>query len=197
LLKEEQGLSAQGRQDLEIVLSEADRMAAMIDRLRATYRSTRKEDFEAIQVNNVVEDVHALVATYLRHKEITFEFHPDPELPTIAGLPGHLRQVVLNLLMNAVEAISSGGRIRVSTQRLAENSEILLSVRDNGRSIAADILPHIFDPFVTNKDNGTGLGLTITYDIIHHHHGRIQAENNPEGGATFNVWLPIQNEKPA
>ena len=172
-------------------------MAAMVDRLRDTYRPTRREDFEAVQVNSIVEDVHALIATHLRHKKISLEFHLDPELPTIAGLPGHLKQVVLNLLMNAVEALSSGGCIWVSTKRLAESGEILLSVMDNGRSIDADILPHIFDPFVTNKDTGTGLGLTITYDIIQHHHGRIQAENNPEGGATFNVWLPMQNGEQA
>jgi signal transduction histidine kinase len=73
--------------------------------------------------------------------------------------------------------------------------EILFSVRDTGPGINPDILPAIFDPFVTSKSTGTGLGLTITHDIIQQHHGRIEAENQAGGGAIFNVWLPIEDEE--
>ena len=194
LLNEEKGISAQGRQDLQIVLSETERMAGMIERLRTSYRSTRVEDLQPVQINNVVEDVYALMATHLRHKNIAFEFHPEPDLPFIAGLPDQIRQVILNLLMNGVEAMPSGGRLIVSTE-LLDHQEVLLTVSDNGPGISLDILPHIFDAFVTSKDSGTGLGLTITYDIIHRHNGRIQAENNPEGGATFKIWFPTHAQE--
>ena len=188
LLQEEKGISPQGRQDLQIVLSEAERMAGLIDRLRTSYRSTRVEDMQPVHINNVIEDVYALMATHLRHNNIAFEFHPDPNLPLIAGLPDQIRQVILNLLMNGVDAMPSGGRLIVSTQ-LLENKEVLLTVADTGSGIETALLPHIFDAFVTNKESGTGLGLTITYDIIHRHNGRIRAENNPDRGATFKIWL--------
>jgi two-component system sensor kinase FixL len=137
--------------------------------------------------------VYALIATHLRHNEISFEFHPDSELPMIPVLTDQIRQVLLNLLMNAVEAMTTGGRLTVSTHLLAGNNEILLKISDTGPGIDPSILPNIFEPFVTDKERGTGLGLTITYDIILKHRGRIQAENNPQGGATFSVWLPVEN----
>ena len=194
LIKEEEQLSEQGRQDLEIVLSETERMAALIDRLRATYRPTKSEDFQDLQLNTIVEDVQTLIATHMRHKNITFEFQPDPALPTISGVPEQLRQVTLNLCMNAIEAMRTGGTLLVRTERLPRQKKVLLSFSDSGPGIDPQILPHLFEPFVTNKENGTGLGLTITYDIIHQHAGSIQAENNPQGGAIFKVWLPVKRK---
>jgi signal transduction histidine kinase len=86
----------------------------------------------------------------------------------------------------------NGGELTVRTQRLARQKKILISFRDTGAGIDPQLLPHIFEPFVTNKENGTGLGLTITYDIIQQHHGEIQAENDPQAGAIFKVWLPVK-----
>jgi two-component system NtrC family sensor kinase len=196
LLRDETGISEQGRQDLEIVLSESERMSALIDRLRSTYRPAQVEDFLPTQVNDIIRDVNALIATHLRHNQISMEFVPDPNLPFIPALADALRQVLLNLLMNAVEAMTTGGRLTVSTRLLEADREILIAVSDTGPGIDPTILPHIFDAFVTGKALGTGLGLTITYDIINKHHGRIAAENNPEGGATFRIWLPIRKPEP-
>jgi signal transduction histidine kinase len=197
LLKEEKGISGQGRQDLDIVLSETERMSAMLERLRTAYQPIRVEDFLPVQVNTLIEDVHALVATHLRHNGIAFEFLFDPDLPAIPGLVDQLRQVVLNLFMNAVDAMPNGGDLRVSTWLQAETREVLITITDTGHGIDPFILPNIFDAFVTNKEHGTGLGLTISYEIVTKHRGRIQAVNNAEGGATFSVWLPVEqrNEK--
>ena len=195
LLREEKGISQQGKQDLDIVLSESERMAALIAHLRATYRPARVEDFQPMQVNDLIEDVYALIATHLRHNEISFEFYPDPSLPVISGLVDQIRQVLLNLLMNAVEAMTTGGRLTVSTQYLTESQEILLKISDTGTGINPSIIQSIFDAFVTDKETGTGLGLTISHDIVTKHGGRIQAANNLERGATFNVWLPIEHRE--
>jgi signal transduction histidine kinase/GTP-sensing pleiotropic transcriptional regulator CodY len=192
LVKDDEGMSPQSRQDLQIVLSETERMAGLIERLRASYRPTQLDEFQPIQINTIVEDVYALLATHMRHKNVAFEFHPDPNLPPVSGLSDQLRQVTLNLLMNGVEAIPSGGLLTVSTQT-AENKEVFLSVADTGPGIDPILLPRIFDAFVTSKERGTGLGLTITYDIVHRHNGRIEAENNPDGGATFKIWLPVHH----
>ena len=196
LLQEEKGISLQGKLDLDIVLSEAERMSALIERLRSTYRPIQVEDFLPTQINNIIEDIYALISTHLRHNEIIYEFLPDPELPLIPALPNQIRQVILNLLMNAVEIMTTGGKLTVCTKLLQNSNEILITVSDTGPGIASDLLQNIFDPFVTNKQRGTGLGLTISYDIVMKHRGRITAENNPQEGmpgAIFKVWLPIIN----
>lgn len=192
LLKEEKGISPMGLKDLEIVLAESERMAGLVERLRDTYRPPQAEDLQPTLLNDIIEDVYALIATHLRKNEVAFEFRPDHELPAITAQPDQIRQVTLNLLMNAVEAMPSGGRLTAATRYLREAKEVLLSVSDTGVGIPSAILPLIFDPFVTNKKRGTGIGLTISHDIVVKHGGRIVAENDPGGsGATFKVWLPI------
>lgn len=190
LLKEEQGVSELGKQDLSIVLAESERMANMIKRLRDTYRPIRAEDFRPTQLNALIEDVYALVATHLRHNQIIFEFFPDPELQPIPTLTDQIRQALLNLVINAVEAMPSGGKLTIYTEFLPTAKEVLITIVDTGKGIATNIMDSIFEVFTTDKEKGTGLGLTITYDIITKHHGRIIAENNAGLGATFRIWLP-------
>ncbi len=192
LLKDEEVLSTQGQQDLKIVLSEAERMATLLERLRTTYQPAPAEDFQLVQINNIIEDVHALVSTHLRHANITFEFNSDKNLPSCPGLGDQLKQVILNLFMNAVDAMADGGRLITSTTWLKAQKEILITVTDTGTGIDKSVFPNIFEAFVTMKKKGTGLGLAISYEIVLKHRGRIQAENNPEGGATFSIWLPVE-----
>ena len=194
LLKEEQGISAQGKQDLQIVLSETERMASMLQRLRATYQLVSPEDFKPVRINDIIEDVSTLIYIHLRHSQVSYEFHPDPNLPSISGIEDQLRQVILNLFVNAVDAMPDGGHLAVTTQHLAESGEILITVCDSGPGINHTIFPNIFDAFITSKESGTGLGLTISHEIIQKHHGHIRAQNNPDQGATFNIWLPTNIE---
>ncbi|HJQ15114.1 MAG TPA: GAF domain-containing protein [Anaerolineales bacterium] len=196
LLKEEKNLSSQGGQDLDIILSETERMAALIERLRSAYRPLRVTDFQPVHLNNLIEDVYALISTHMRHKDIAFEFIPDPNLPPAAGISDQLRQVVLNLFLNAVEIMKPGGRLTVETHDLTGQNEVFFSVRDSGPGIDPELLPKIFDAFITSKHTGTGLGLTITHDILEQHHGRIQAANHPNGGAIFYIWLPVYQKEP-
>jgi signal transduction histidine kinase len=191
LLKDETQLSTQANQDLNIILSETERMAALIERLRSTYQPVRRQDFQPVDLNNLIEDVHALIATHMRHKEIALEFVPDIDLPIIMGLSGQIRQVVLNLFLNAIEVMKPGGCVTVQTHNLPQQNEVFLTVGDTGPGIDPEILPRIFEPFITSKYTGTGLGLTITHDIIQQHRGRITAENDPQGGAIFKIWLPV------
>ncbi|HNO32359.1 MAG TPA: ATP-binding protein, partial [Anaerolineales bacterium] len=85
-----------------------------------------------------------------------------------------------------------GGCISASTKYFENSNEIHLSISDDGKGIDPAILPNIFDAFITNKTQGTGLGLTICYDIVAKHQGRITAVNNPGKGATFKIWLPTR-----
>ncbi|MCS6992537.1 MAG: GAF domain-containing protein [Anaerolineales bacterium] len=194
LLREEERLSEQGKRDLAIILSETERMASLIGRLRATYRASQAEEFQPARINELIQDVHALTSTYMRHKNIRFVFHPAPDLPIVPAIPDKIRQVVLNLVMNAIEAMPGGGELTVSTAYLPEREQVLLTFADTGPGINPDIRDRIFEPFVTDKPAGTGLGLTITADIIRQHRGEIQAENLPERGAVFRVWLPCNHQ---
>jgi PAS domain S-box-containing protein len=194
LLKDETNLSGQAGQDLDIILSETERMAALIERLRSAYRPIRMTDFQPVSLNLLIEDVYMLMSTHMRHREIVFEFFPEPDLPPVSGISDQLRQVVLNLFLNAVEVMKPGGRLSVQTCSLPDQKEVLLTVKDSGSGIDPEILPRIFDPFITTKLTGTGLGLTITHDIVEQHHGRILAENHAEGGAIFSVWLATHED---
>ena len=194
LLKEELKYSDDGLEVLSIISSEADRMVTLLDQLRSTYRPLRAEEFKPIQINEIIQDVHKLISTHLRHKNIDFVCQPDPDLPLIRGISDHIKQVALNLFMNSVEAMPTGGTLFVETCNGYSKNEVVFSVQDTGIGIDPDLLSRIFEPFVTNKEAGTGLGLTITHEIIQQHHGRILAENSPDGGAKFTVWLPVWRE---
>lgn len=194
LIREELRQSGINLQELDIISSEMDRMVTLLERLRSTYRPLHPEEFTSIHLNDVIEDVFKLMSTHLRHKNISLEYHPDPELPPVTGLVDHLKQVALNLFINAVDAMPQGGNLCVDTCASPVTNEVVFSVTDSGTGITPDLLPRIFDPFVTNKRMGTGLGLTITHEIVEQHRGRICAENAPGGGARFTVWLPAWKE---
>ena len=195
LIKDEIGLSNQGRQDMDIILSETDRMSTLIERLRLVYKPVRGKDFQPLQINTLVDDISLLISAHMRRKEIKFDFQPDPNLALVPGIPDQLIQVLLNIFLNAVEAMPAQGRLFVKTETLSDEGEIMITIKDTGPGIAPEVLPNIFNPFVTSKDNGTGLGLAISHDIVEQHAGRIQATNDPQGGAIFTIWLPISQKE--
>jgi signal transduction histidine kinase len=193
LLREPLQRSGNDLEELDIISEEIDRMATLLERLRSTYRPLHAYEFRPVRINDIIEDVYKLLSTHLRHKNISFEFHPDPYIRPVMGLADHLKQVALNLFINAVEAMPEGGHLCVDTYTVTAENEVAFSILDSGAGIEPDLLPKIFDPFVTNKETGTGLGLTITHEILQQHGGRISAENNRTGGAKFTVWLPVAN----
>ncbi len=191
LVQMEEALSPQAREDMQTIINEADRMAVLIARLRQTYRPAVSEEFESESINTLVEEVHKLLGTHLRHNQVKFSFEPDHDLPNIPLIRDQIKQVILNICLNAVEAMPDGGQITVRTARQSETDGVVLSISDTGPSINPQILPYIFDPFVTTKDGGTGLGLAISYDIVRRHTGEIRVESTPGQGTVFHVWLPV------
>jgi signal transduction histidine kinase len=193
LVKQESGLSEQAHDDLHVALTEANRMAELIKRLREAYRPTLAEQFKRESLNAIVEEVQKLIATHLRHNRVHWEFDPDPDLPPVAGMRDQLKQVFLNLSLNAVEAMPHGGDLVIRTRHLPETGQALVTLADTGSGIEPAALPNIFDPFFTTKESGTGLGLAITYDIVQRHGGRIDVESAVGQGTTFKVWFPVDN----
>jgi signal transduction histidine kinase len=145
---------------------------------------------EPADLNGLIEDAIAMLRSRPRPPDVTLDFEPGA-LPQISCAPQELRQVFLNLLVNALDAVSARGQVNVSTWR--ENGEVIAQVRDDGCGMTPQVLERIFDPFFTTKrvGEGTGLGLGIAWHIVNAHGGRIEVQSAPGDGTEFQVHLPI------
>jgi len=141
-------------------------------------------------LNTTVEHAAMLVRQQVLSRPIRIELQKDPNLPTVEHDSGQIHQVLLNLLLNAVQAIDGAGVIRVEISLL--NGDAAITVVDTGRGIAPEHLPNIFRPFYTTKTNGTGLGLSLARQIAEEHHGRIEVTSKVGKGTRFLVVLPLQ-----
>lgn len=131
----------------------------------------------------------ALAGEELKKAGIHTRLELESHLPVINAVPEQLRQVFLNLILNAIDQMPHGGEITIRGQ--AAGGQVLLSFGDTGDGIPADKMDYLFDPFFTTKTGGTGLGLAVSQNIIEHHGGKISAANREEGGAEFIITLPI------
>jgi signal transduction histidine kinase len=134
--------------------------------------------------------VLALVRQQIRERAIAVQLELDPVLPPVAGSSQELMQVILNLVLNAVEAMPSGGDLVITTSATAER--VAIAVQDNGVGIPPENLSQIFEPFFTMRVSGagTGLGLYISKNIVEMHQGSITVQSEPQQGARFTVTLP-------
>lgn len=184
---------------LRDVIADNQRASAVIERLRGLLRRGEVR-FQEVEVAEVIVGVLTLARAELVARNIETETRLGPSLPLVWGDRVQLQQVVLNLVLNASEAMGSGGR--TTSRRLVVSAEsdgdrgVHLRVRDHGTGIPAELLPRLFQPFVTTKDNGLGLGLSISNTIIGAHGGRLWAENNADGGATLHCFLPAMSHHP-
>ena len=158
----------------------------------------RKRDpvIQAVDVNRISEDMTMLVEKEATHNNISIVRDYDPELPPIYSDAPQLRQVILNFLTNATQAIGKEGRITLTTRRRGADAVDLI-VKDTGCGIPEENLGKIFDPFFTTKPpgKGTGLGLSICHGIILRLDGRIAVESKPGQGTTFTITLPLSREE--
>ena len=115
------------------------------------------------------------------------------DLPSIMAAPDELEQVVINLVLNAVDAMPDGGTVSVKSS-IAEDGRIVLTFTDTGHGIEEAHLDRIFEPFFSTREKGTGLGLAISRNVIERHGGEIAVESEVNGGAEFTVWLPVKPE---
>ncbi len=169
-------------------LDGADRVTKIVADLKG-FSNVDKAEEEVVDLNDNIRFAANVVAGQIKDKaDLVLELGA---LPKILCLPGHLNQVLLNLLINAAQAIRDRGRITV--QSSAAGGEIRVRVSDTGCGIPAGNLERIFDPFFTTREvgGGTGLGLTVSRDIVQAHGGRIEVESREGAGTTFTVILPI------
>jgi two-component system sensor kinase FixL len=169
------------------------RAGAVIDRMRSMAKR-REVVASRFDLNLLVEETISLVRPAADLSKIRLVFAPDSSLPKVLADRIQLQQVLLNLLLNAKQAIDDikpeNAQIVVELRMAA--GQIELAVSDSGHGIPADKLPHLFEPFYTTKPGGLGLGLAISRTIVETHGGNIRAENNANGGATFYFTLPMK-----
>jgi PAS domain S-box-containing protein len=183
---------------LDDIVTDDLRAGEVITRLRALLKKG-EASFNPLDLNDVATEVLALARSELIDRHVTVSTRLAPGLPGIRGDRVQLQQVMLNLLLNACEAMgsrtSAERRLTVSTA-LDGDGLLLASIADRGNGIPPDAADRLFEPFFTTKPHGLGLGLSICRSIIAAHGGRLWADNNPDGGATFTLALPVHNGEP-
>ena len=163
--------------------------SAIIDRVSSLYRRGTPER-EFVDLNEIVREMSVLLGDKAYRNSVSIRTDLDPELPTPAADRVQLQQVLMNLMLNGVEAMQdSGGELCVAS-KTTEDGRLLVSVSDTGTGLSADDAEHIFDAFFTTKLQGTGMGLSISRRIITSHGGHLWATPNAQGGAIFQFTLP-------
>lgn len=181
---------------LQDIVRDGKRANAVIQRLRGFLQPGLMR-LEAVEVNAIVEETVALIDNELRANHITRQLHLSSDLPLVKGDPIQLQQVVLNLLLNAMEAMheTGSGQREIQITTAPENPDYLaVSVRDRGKGLQPEEVEKIFEPFYSRKAEGMGLGLSICRSIIAAHGGKLWASQNPDRGATLTFTLPIYQE---
>jgi len=180
---------------LERIIQNGQRASDVVRRLRAL---AKKDDFKRadLDLNEIIEDTLPLVQREILRNRISLTLTLAPNMPLIQGDRIHLQQVIINLLVNAIQAMSDVAHDRrlVIETTVNDEAKAVVSVRDNGHGFAPDQQNRLFGAFFTTKTNGMGMGLSISRSIIDAHGGRIWASLNEDGGATFRFCIPTQTE---
>jgi two-component system, NtrC family, sensor histidine kinase HydH len=142
----------------------------------------------ADSLNDITRGVARLVHKQAERARVSIECELDEELGLCDMDSNRIRQVVLNLALNAIQAMGNGGMLRLTTRR--DGDSICLDVEDDGPGLSAEAREHLFEPFFTTKENGTGLGLAVVYQWVQRHGGRIEVGGSASGGARFTLSLP-------
>ena len=189
LLKTEIPSNSRRRRILDMSLSETQRLSEIL-RNMLSFSKPQEEERRKIDVNELIENIMLFLEKQLKESNIKIKIHMSQRLPSITASPNQVRQVILNIVANAKDAMPNGGTLIVKT--LSENGQIVIKVQDTGIGIPEEIRDKIFDAFFTTKQKvkGVGLGLSVCYGIIKDHGGDIIVKSEMNKGSTFSIVLP-------
>lgn len=181
---------------MEMAVSEAKRVARLVDQLKETYRPAKSTQAQVFNVIETIQRVSNILEPHLSQNRVSLRITSQQEVIRVNGIVDQIKQVFLNISLNAIEAMQpKGGFISVEvslTENIRQGAKMAaIAFHNTGPCIPEENLSKLFEPFFTTKPRGTGLGLTICYEIIQSHGGEITVESIPEDGTTFTVWLPV------
>ena len=183
-----------GRPDLEVIVAQTDRISAIIRSLLDTVRQ-QKPEIQSIDIPVLLDRVVPLLEHMARRRGVSIAASAAPPLPEVAADPTQVQQVLINLIVNAMDATPRGGRIGIEAWACPNDGRpgVAVAVSDTGSGIPAEALGHVFEPFFTTKPagQGTGLGLPICRDILREHGGTLAVQSREGHGTTFTAWLPV------
>jgi PAS domain S-box-containing protein len=186
MLDEERGV----QRYIEIATEELERVSRIVGRLHDLQRHANVGERESTDVNTLLEDVFVLTDSRQIVQQIELQATLADDLPALLVAPDRIRQVFLNVVLNAIDAMPSGGTLRVRSARTQDPAGVTVSVSDTGPGIAPDTLSTLFEPMYSVKTDGIGLGLYVARGIVESHRGKIHVESRPGKGTTFEIWLP-------
>ncbi len=175
------------REPLGIIQREIDRLESIVGNLLDFAKPSKPKAIDVAPAK-VVEDCYQLIKNQLNKQGVSFETHVMKDCPWVTGDPDQLKQVFINIMTNAIYALGQGGRLTVNID--SREDHVVVAFEDTGTGIPAERLPDIFNPFMTTKEDGTGLGLSMAQRIIEEHGGRIEVQSVFGEGSTFTVFLP-------
>jgi signal transduction histidine kinase len=189
-------VDVQGRDLIEVAYEEVTRMSKLTRQLLDFYRSSFvSEEMQSVEINQILREIVGTFGTELHNAGISTRMSLQDPLPSVLGSADKLKQVFLNIVLNARDAMAGGGTLSISSQE--SEGMVVVTIGDTGVGIPKENIGRIFDAFFTTKSkvSGVGLGLSVSYGIIGQHRGTIAVASSPGKGAAFTIALPRQNEK--
>ena len=175
---------------MEDVFTQSERIKKIVENL-LDFSRQKKQELHDIQIGDLVQRSLALVGNQLKISKVKHTVFIANHLPLVSVDVSQIQQVLINLFINAIQAMEGGGELFIDASYDQDDDMVVLAVRDTGTGIKKEILPNIFDPFFTTKSTkGTGLGLSVSYGIIRQHHGEISVESEEGQGTTFIIKIP-------
>jgi signal transduction histidine kinase len=172
----------------ELMLGEARRLNSIVEQFLSLARPVEVKA-EALPLQEILKELAALEESHARQSSVRIRVVAAPNLPALKADPNHLTQVLLNLMLNGLQAMPHGGTLTLEAK--TSNSNFIIAVTDTGTGIAPENLSRIFEPYFTTKAQGSGLGLAISRRIIEAHGGTITVSNQAGGGCRFEITLPL------
>ena len=181
------------REDVQVIVSETIRCREIVKRLLDFARQTKPQK-KVTNINRLINNIILLVRNQTSFRDIEIEKNLDENLPEVMADIDQIQQVFINLIINASEAMTDGGKLEIETKQDSGGDYIIVIFKDSGPGMPDNVIAKIFDPFFTTKEQGTGLGLSISHGIIERHGGKILLDSKPGKGTTFTISLPVNFE---
>jgi PAS domain S-box-containing protein len=196
LLKDVVPETNEKRKYLDLAYNECKRTSGLLIKMLKFFKPDDEEK-SLTDVNKLLEETLLFYERQFKNLNIQVEINLAPDLPQIMAVGSHLKQVFINMVINANTAMPSGGALRVSSEPHPEENEIAVIITDTGVGIPPQNVDRIFEAFFTTKKKvkGVGLGLSISYGFIHEHGGRIEVQSEVGKGTTFSIYLPVSDRK--